>query len=293
MERPVSLRHIRHHFLGAMLLLIVASGMLAQTQKDGAIPADIKPSLDSRLTRFTQAQADGKWDEVSTLLGRYRMGGVGHHPLTAEAKACLISQMKEIPMISFETQRVVSSTEILGLPLDKRFWDLIGEAMFRTPTTGEHKSQSKVTAYRDNGKWYFSPPNYDDYWLKTHLTEADFAVDRPDEIKIEDTASSPLEISDVHAFLDKEYRSLLRVTFKLKNRTSKKVSAFTVRFYDQGGSVEYSAPHAIEPGGAIDEKETLSRWVYFCDGVTRNKVVVDSVSFADGTEWNRPRRHKP
>ena len=290
MERPVSLRHIRHHFLRIMLLLIVASGLLAQTRNDGVIPADLKPSLDSRLTRFTQAQADGKWDEVATLLGRYRMGGVGHHPLTGEAKACLINQMKEIPMISFETQSVRASTEILGLPLDKRFWDLIGEAMFKTPATGEHKSQSKVTAYRDKGEWYFSPPNYDSYWLKAHLTEADLAVDRADEIEIEDTASSPIEISDVHAFIDKEYRSLLRVTFKLKNRTSKKVSAFSVLFYDGGGSVEYSAPHAIEPGGATDEKETVSRWVYFCDGVTRNKFVVDSVSFTDGTEWNRPRK---
>jgi len=218
------------------------------------------------------------------------MGGVGHHLLTPEAKGCLVTQMKEIPMISFTLKNYIFSDEILSLPPDKRFWDLVGEAVFK-PARGEQKSQSKVTAYRDKGEWYFSPPNYDSYWLKTHLTEADFAIDRADEIEIEDSPASPLQISDVHAFLDNEYLSLLRVSYKLKNRTSKKVSAFTVRFDTKGGGVEYSAPHGIEPAASVEEKETLSRWTYFCDGAMKHKFVVVSVSFADGTEWNRPKRH--
>src|SRR5262249_27619588 len=143
----------------------------------------------------------------------------------------------------------------------------------------------------DKGEWYFSPPNYDSYWLKTHLTEADLAVDRADEIEIEDRFESPLQITDVHAFLDREYLSLLRVSFKLNNRTGKKISAFTVRFDTKGGSAEYSAGDRIEPGASVEAKETISRWAYFCDGAMRHKFKVISVSFADGTEWNRATRH--
>ena len=290
MEKPGSRWLRRRGFAGTILLLIVAFATLAQTRSNGTIPADLKPSLDARLAQFTEAQADGRWDDVAAMLGRYRMGGVGHHLLAPEAKACLVTQMKEIPMISFKMKDYTFSTEILSLPLDKRSWDLIGEAVFR-PARGEQMSQSKVTAYRDKDEWYFSPPDFDSYWLKSHLTEADFAIDRADEIEIEDTPTSPLQITDVHAFLDKEYSSLLSVSYELKNRTSKKVSAFTVRFFDaKGGSVEYSAPHGIEPAGSVEEKESLSRWAYFCDGATQHKFVVVSVSFADGTEWNRPKR---
>jgi len=217
------------------------------------------------------------------------MGGVGNHVLTPESKACLVMQMKEIPMVAFKMKDYIHSTEILSLPLDKRSWDLVGEAVFRS-TTGEQTSQSHVTAYRDKGEWFFSPPNYDEYWEKGQLTEADFAVDHADEIEIENTSNAPLEIFEVHAFLDKKYLSLLDVSFKLRNQSSKKVSAFTVRFYAGDGSTEYSTGAAMDPGAAVEGKERLSRYLYFCDGVTKNRFVVTSVSFTDGTEWNRTKR---
>ncbi len=274
---------------GTILVFASVSTTLAQTRNDGKIPDDLRPLLDARLAEFTQAQADGRWDDLASLLGRYRMGGVGHHPLTSESKACLVSQMKEIPMIAFRMENFSFSTEILGLPLDERFWTLRGEAEFRQ-ANGEQKGQSLLTAYRDKGEWFFSPPSYDSYWEKTHLTEADMAVDRTDEIEIENTRDAPLEIFEVHAFLDKKYLSLLDVSFKLKNQTTKKVTGFTLRFFTETGSVEYSTGAAMDPGADFEGKEHLSRYLYFCDGVAKHKFVVTSVSFADGTEWNRTNR---
>ena len=285
--RRLQLRCLR--FVGAVLIPIVTSGTLAQTRNDGTLPADLKPSLDARLTLFIQAQADGNWNNVGSMLGRYRMGGVGHHAITPESKACLVMQMKEIPMVAFKVRNYIFSTEILSLPLDKRSWNVVGEAVFRS-TTGEQATQSHIIAYRDKGEWFFSPPNYDEHWEKSHLTEADFTVDRADEIEIENAPNAPLEIFEVHAFLDKKYFSLLNVSFKLRNQTSKKVSAFTVRFYAGAGSAEYSTGTAMDPGAAVEGKEHLSRYLYFCDGVTKHKFMVTSVSFADGTEWNRTKR---
>src|SRR4029077_1897582 len=83
-------------FAGIMAVLIAAPTALAQT-KTGKLPDDLKPSLEARLAQFIQAQADGSWNSVGSMLGRYRMGGIGHHPLSPESKACLLMQMKEIP----------------------------------------------------------------------------------------------------------------------------------------------------------------------------------------------------
>src|SRR5262245_18622651 len=162
-------RRFRYRQLaGTVLPLILAFATLAQTRSNGTLPVGLKPSLDARLTQFTKAQADGRWDEVAAMLGRYRMGDVGHHPLPRDAKTCMVVQMKDIPMVSCVMQGYTFSAEILGVPLDRRSWDLDGEAVFRT-ATGEQKSRSTLTAYRDQGSWYFSPPDLDDYWLTKHL----------------------------------------------------------------------------------------------------------------------------
>ena len=288
METTRSRRFRYRQLAGTVLPLTLAFATLAQTRNSGTLPVDLKPSLDARLAQFTKAQADGRWDDVAAMLGRYRMGGVGHHPLPREAKTCLISQMKEIPMVSFVIKDYTFSTAIFGVPLDRRSWDLDGEAVFRT-ATGEQKSRATLNAYRDQGTWYFSPPDLDDYWLTRHLTERDFAVDRTNEIEIEDLTESPLEIADVYAHLQKHSPTLLAVSFKLKNRANKKIQSFRVRFSNKSGGVEHAAGHGLEPGQFVNENETMSRYAYFCDGAMKHKFAVVSVSFADGTEWNHPK----
>lgn len=259
----------------------------ASAQTKASIPDELRTSLQSRLTLFTQAQADDRWDLVASMLGRYR-GGSGHDPYTQAHKDCLISQMQSFPMVSFTVTDYRFSTEILGAPADRRWWYLVGDAVYRMKS-GDQQQHSEMVAYRDKGEWYFTPPNYDRSWERTHLTEADLSADYSEEIEIEPEATSPLEIFDLHVSLDKQYPSLRNLTLKLRNRSSKNVSAFDLRLYSDGGSVPYGAGCDMEPGSSREEKMSSARYSYFCEGVKKDKFVVDSVRFADGSEWERPK----
>jgi hypothetical protein len=167
------------------------------------------------------------------MLGRYRRGGTGDHLYTAEHKACLVSQMQTLPMIWFTTTGVQFSGEILSMPAARRWWYLSGEAVFGGKSPG--KQPSSVVAYRDTGEWYFTPPNADDYWARTHITEAELTADHVNEVEIQRTANSPLEVLDLHVFIDRKYLSLRNVKFKLRNRTAKKVTAFDITLYSNEG----------------------------------------------------------
>lgn len=273
--------------------LICASFMLLQSnfsttvsvQTGGSIPDELRASMDARLYSFVQAQRDGNWDLVVSMLGRYRRGGTGDHLYTPEHKACLISQMQAFPMISFTVTGVQFSSEILTMPAGKRWWYLFGDAVFGGNSPG--KQSSSVVAYRDKGEWYFTPPNFDDSWAKTHTTKSELAADHLNEVEIERTPDSPLDVLDLHVFIDTEYFSLRNVKFKLRNNTTKTVTAFNVTLSTDDGSSSLSTPRTIDPGDASEVAMSSSRYVYFCDGVDQDKLVVDSVSFADGSEWHR------
>lgn len=259
---------------------------ISSAQTNGSLPNELKPSLDARLSTFVQAQNDGKWDLVASMLGRYRRGGTGDHLYTPEHKMCLISQMQAFPMISFTVTGIRFSTEILSMPSSKRWWYLSGEAVLGGESPG--KQSSYVVAYRDKGEWYFTPPNFDDQWARTHTTEAELAIEHVNEVELQRTPNSPLEVLDLHVFIDRKYLSLRNVKFKLRNHTSKKVIAFDITLYaDVKGSTELSMGQNIDPGGVFEVTTTSSRYVYFCEGVNKAKLVVDSVSFADGSEWHR------
>ena len=167
------------------------------------------------------------------------------------------------------------------MPPRQRWWILEGNAVFRTET-GDQKRHVIMDAYLDKGEWYFSPPNYDTYWLRSRLTDAELSADYSDEIAIPSEPTSPMEILDVHAFINKESLTDLDITFKLRNRSSKTVTSFGWRATNQ----QYGTGCLIEPGSSVDQKMTSSRYdYYFCNGVKTDKLFVDGVSFSDGSEW--------
>lgn len=271
---------MRVTFLILTLLLIRANGQI-QSQ----IPEAQRPSLEARLKLFSQAQAEGRWDIVASMLGRYRKHTGAY---THAHKECLISQMQTLPIISFQTNDLQFTKA--SMPPRQRWWSLEGEGVMRTKS-GDQKRPIAMDAYLDKGEWYFSPPNYDAYWLRNHLTDADLSADYSDEIEIASDPSSPLDIVDVHASLNKETLTDRDVTFKLKNRSSKTVKAFGWRHnFEQYGT----GCCEIEAGSSLDQKISSFRYDhYVCGGVKRDKLLVDSVFFVDGSSWEPAEAHGP
>ena len=99
---------------------------------------------------------------------------------------------------------------------------------------------------------------------------------------------SPLEVVDLHVFIDRTYPSLRNVKFGLRNRTTKMVKAFVITLGHEGGSSTLSTGQDIEPDGVFIATMTSSRYLYFCDGVNTDKLFVERVIFADGSEWLGP-----
>jgi len=271
-----------------LTLLVCGASNAAGQMSGGKLPEALRPSLLERLEQYSDAQENGQWDVVASLLGPHRGAGHSAVPYSSEHRSCLIDQMKTFPMTSFELKSEGFSTEILGTPLSRKWWYVIGDAVFKVNGT-EQKTQTSFIAYRKNGQWYFTPPNFDRLWEKDHLTDSDRAADYADEILIHKTPNCPLEIDDLHARLDKTYPSIRNLTFKLKNVSDKQVRGYTLRLYIKGGDVIYGAGYTIDPGDSRDEKMDSTRYSYFCEGIRKDNLIVDEVNFADGSEWKLPK----
>jgi hypothetical protein len=147
--------------------------------------------------------------------------------------------------------------------------------------------QTQVTAYRDQGEWYFRPPqqHMQDKWERAHYTEGDFARDRQEEIDIPNRPSSPIEITDVHVHMDRQFPSIRNIEFKLRNKTSKKVVALSLRIGDEAGAVTMAGPYEIRAKGYLALEESVSAYSDFCDGIRKHAMVIEDVSFADDSKW--------
>jgi len=73
-----------------------------------------------------------------------------------------------------------------------------------------------------------------DKWERVHYTETDFARDRQDEFEIRNSPSSPIEITDVHVHMDRQFPSLRNIDFRLRNNTVKKVIWLSMAFTSAG-----------------------------------------------------------
>jgi hypothetical protein len=274
----------------------------AQGEKPWQLPAALRPSLEARVNLFTDAQAEGRWDQVALLLGDYRRAGNYYLRYTPAHKACLIMQMKAAPMIAFTftVQESFFSSEILTTPPGRRWWVLVGEGVFRVGTDTVTR-RILVTAYRDRDDWYFTPATYfdDEVWARTHLTDKEVAADHKDQVDLLVPPDCPLELVALHVLIDARNISSRHVQFQLHNKSSEQVIAYSVEISDerQDGSIYFgtgASKDAIEPGGLSRKfEENYSAYSYWCEGEARMRIEIQDVTFANGTVWKAPRSSTP
>ena len=245
-------------------VLFVSSYSLAQCMiVHRTLPDDLRSSLEERVSRFFTAQAEEHWEEVSDLLGRcQRECNVGKF-YTSSYKQCLVSRMQEVRLSNFDfsMQDNLSActrtweemgTQVSRIEAEQLPWYMTGTGTFQT-SSNHWLEQTRLIAYRDQGQWYFIPPQrmMQDRWEKVHYREADFVRDRQEEIEIRNNPSCPINITDVHVHMDRQHPSDRHVTLKLRNKTRKKVIFFTIRIGDELGAVYPGNPDEIEPRGEI------------------------------------------
>lgn len=275
-----------------------------------SLPDDLQSSLEERFSKFVAAQAEEHWGDVADLLGRCRFGCNHHGNLyTNSYKQCIVSRMQEVRMRAFDfsTQNlsactpagVESATEAVIRPIAEQLsWYLNGTGTFQTSSEGWTEN-TPVIAYRDQDQWYFTPAQWkmQDKWEKAHYTKADFARDRKDEIEVRNSPSSPVEITEVHVYMDRQDASSRNMTFKLHNKTSKKVVALDMGIIsdDKSGAVFFGGgTYQIEPKGYLAGEQDFSAYSDFCDGIWKQTMAIDAVDFADGSRWQdkRPAKSK-
>lgn len=287
--------------IAAFVVLNFLSGCsAAQETKSWQLPAELRPALDERLKFFLTAQANGRWDYVSDLLGDYRRGYFnGYLKFTPSHKTCLVSEMQKAPMVSFDytVQEEPFSSEILTTPAGSRWWRLVGEGTFRIGAK-TFTQKTWLTAYRDRNDWFFSPATSDGpEAIRERQKEA--PKDRKDQVDLLVNPDCPLEVVELHVIDDPENPAARDIRFRLRNKRNKPVTGYGYEISDEheDGSITFGTgaqKDAIEPNGTSHEfLESYVVYQYWCEGEPRIRIKIDDVAFADGTEWSAPESSSP
>lgn len=264
-----------------------------QERKAWQFPTELKPALDARLNVFLSAQAEGRWEEVSDLLGDYRRGYFsGYLKFTRSHKTCLVSEMRKFPMVSFDytVQDSPFSSELLMTPAGRRWWRLVGEGTFRAGTK-TIKQATWLMAYRDCGDWFFSPPNFDGADA-VRERQGEGPKDRKDQIDLLPSPDCPLEVVELRVLDDPKNPAARAIYFRLHNKTDKTATRYGYEITDDRGkgSISFGTgaeKDVIAPNGVsreFHEKDVV--YQYWCAGKSRTRITIDHVALSDGTEWN-------
>jgi len=267
--------------------LLLASWSAAQENQLRGIPADLRSSLVEGIQQFVEAQRKGDWDQVSLLLGEFRGSSYGRR-YTKAHKECLIEQMKSERMLTFAPIGASFSTEILSRPLSQKWWYIRGIAEFDKDGVNR-KTETAITAYRFEGHWFFTPPNFDRQWEATKISEVDFAKDLSGHLKVEISPNCPLEVVRVSVRIDPEYRSLRRLSFVLRNNSKKEVDGLGFRIVQIGrdGGMSTGMPFYMGPGEIVASPDNIkyAGYAYYCEGESEKRFIIDWVRFKDGSRW--------
>lgn len=293
MHAKSTIHKVQRTLAAGLIFFMLMPASNGQESKAWQFPQELRPQLQTRLERFLKAQAEGNWEEVAQMLGKFRRANQ-YLEYSPEHKACFISQMKTMPMVSFDftVQETPFSSEIFSTPPGRRWWTLIGEASFRKGAD-TIKRRSSLVAYRDQNDWYFTPPPFDDdAWARASLASDELSRDRAGDVELVAPAGFPLGIVGLHVFIDPAHLSSRKVQFRLHNKTDQRISGYAFEISDTKNrgtiSVGTGAPRdAIEPGGTSRVwEENPTAYLYWCEGEARMRIVLQDVYFADGTTWS-------
>jgi hypothetical protein len=269
-------------------LLFFLSPGICQYPDAWKFPEALHTSLDARIRSFTQAQANGDWDTVSILLVKYRRGG-DYMLYTPAHKACLISQMQQTPMIdlAYEVYDKSFSSEILSTPPERRWWTLVGTGTF-VQDSKRVTAKTILVAYRDQGDWFLTPPPYDNAKDSFSLTPEMLEKDLKDDVELRVPADSPIEVVDLHVLIDKDDYLSRHISFRLRNRTQKRITRYDFTISDSGhdGSISAGIGEPIDPRGTSREwTEEFNTALYRCEGEKKIYIELQAAGLEDGTEW--------
>ena len=275
-----------------ILICLLACLCVGQTEKPWQFPSASLPQIDARLQDFMRAQAEGRWNEGESLLGKYRRAPSRYMLFTASHKACLIDVMKASPMVSFNyrIQEGPFSSELLTTPPNRRWWTLTGDAGFRT-ASGVKNRQISLVAYRDGESWFFTPPPIDNLLLNTEVTAQELAADRASKVEVRIPPDAPIRLVDLHVHIDAKDFAFRNVEFKFYNQTDKKIKGYSFVLADErdDGSISVGAGEERDAIMPLSESrvwnENYAAFLFLCEGEPKIHIEVNYVMFADGTTW--------
>jgi hypothetical protein len=85
--------------------------------------------------------------------------------------------------------------------------------------------------------------------------------------------------------MNRQFPSLRDIKFVRRNKTSKKVVALCIRIGDESGAEDMSGPYNISSKGLLTIEENAAANVDSCGRVRKQPIVIQDVSFADGSKW--------
>ncbi len=202
---------------------------------------------------------------------------------TDEQKPCIATQITSNPLISFKPKEIIFSSANYGRPLNKKSWQINGEAEFENGSI-KFTKDTIIAVKFVNQNWYFSLPNfYSKNWFDQKLSASDLTAELSHLLTVDKQPDCPIEISKVSVKINPEYNNLRKYTVEFTNKTEKTIKSFGYRI---GKGLSVGGGTAIKPKESVQSIGNYGANLYFCENIERTKnIFVDFVRFSDGTEW--------
>jgi hypothetical protein len=142
----------------------------SQDQKNGEVDEvlleHLRLHLFERADQFGEYQKAEEWRKVSEYLGDFYFDfGWKRIKYTEQQKQWMVNKLRSKPLMNFIPEKIHHISSNNGLPLDERYWMVIGTANYLE----NQKVISKrfgLAAYLYQGEFFFSPLEIDQSAIK-------------------------------------------------------------------------------------------------------------------------------